>query len=128
MHTLQYTVGDWSNDGHGQRDVYFLLSTHDEVELKKAFELGVNNIGHDIRQYFAEYEENSIPVDAAVAFMKYGVELDEPFEDLVWCGPDDVMNIIIATIKAGNIGISLEIIKPIDLCHTIGSVGYGCYM
>ena len=127
MYTFQYTVGDWSNDGHGQTDVFFLKSSETAQDLNAAFKAGVKVIGHDVTSMCDGYEDNTIPEEVAQAFIDVGVEFDEPYEGEVWVGPENIMDMVIATIKAGNPNITLEIVNCEDLAHTIGSVGYGCY-
>lgn len=127
MYTFQYTVGDWSDDGHGKTDVFILESSVEADVLKEAFTAGVKCIGHDVTSMCEGYEENTIPEEVAQAFIDVGVSLDEADDGEVWLAPDALMDMIIATIKAGDPTITLEIIRCVDLVHTIGSTGYGCY-
>lgn len=127
MYTFQYTVGDWSNDGHGQTDVFFIKSSDPVETLSAAFEAGVKIIGHDIRKYCENYEDDMMSGDVAQAFIDHGAELNEIYDGEVYMDADSVLSAIIATIKAGNPEIFLEVDTPVDLCHFIGSVGYGCY-
>ena len=126
MYRYNYTVGDWSCDGHNMSTVFTLQSSHNADNMLQAFENGASIIGFDIRDYAQEYEDNSIDKDAAKAFIALGVEINH-YEDEYSLDPASIVEAIIATIKVGNPEIEIELVQGEELVYTFGSVGYGCY-
>lgn len=127
MYKFSYTVGDYSNDGHGKTDTFALSSSHDKDDLLDAFNRGVEIIGFDIRDYAEDYEDSTIEVNAAKAFIELGVEIDGDDEEF-YLDPHTIFDAIIATIKVGNPEIKIEKVEGgVDLVYTLGSTGYGCY-
>ena len=61
MHTLTLVVGDWSGDGHREKDVIMISSTLDNNAFVQALEAGLEIVfGDKNYKLCSEYEESSL--------------------------------------------------------------------
>ena len=65
---IQFVIGDWSGDGHCQRDTYILEIQHDgSMEIKKRLQENEYKIENEynipLTFWFADYEDNIIYKD-----------------------------------------------------------------
>jgi hypothetical protein len=77
LFSLRLIVGDWSEDGHGRSDHFFVRSNKDMYLVRDAYEIGAMSCGVDITKFVAGYEECRIPDDAVEKLRVAGLEVDE---------------------------------------------------
>ena len=93
-YTYKIVVGDWSDDGHSQKDFFHFKCTHDSKTIKKAYLDAVkkskislhDNHGKslkDITPICCDYEDNRISREVFDALMGIGVDLSKKLENIV---------------------------------------------
>jgi hypothetical protein len=95
---LNFTVGDWSNDGHGRTETFPVqVNTSDPNQVSAAIHAGAELCGltRPTRYYLQaceEYEDNSFPSEDLLALIEYGFVPDTDEIDITLAyGPDDLL-------------------------------------
>jgi hypothetical protein len=84
MHTIEMVIGDWSNDGHGMMDKYYINSSANHLELEKAYKVGVHIVGFDFSEVVCRnYEDSRIKDKHLEKLIEHGFkgELAECLEE-----------------------------------------------
>lgn len=69
---MRYTIGDYSDDGHGKTDVLSIAASHPFEEIKKAYAKSVQSTGIDFIDVVAcGYENRTYPLKK---FMELGLD------------------------------------------------------
>ena len=63
-YTIQFVVGDWSDDGHGKTHTHTFKTNYPALDIMKAYTKSVETTGINIKyKYCHDYEEATIPKD-----------------------------------------------------------------
>lgn len=110
-------VGDWSSDGHGDKEFISFRCTHDEKAVQKAYLAACKKGNVALHKSGAEhviacdYEDNKLRPDARKALKKLGVDLsllddnsdeddDEDADDAgTYLGPQDIVVLFAEMVK-----------------------------
>lgn len=92
---MKLTLGDWSDDGHGKYEEFYIKSNYDVHKVRQAYKdsckktgLSFNhnedytglNLGYgSTRQIWTEYESRELSEDAIEILRKFGI--DDYFDD-----------------------------------------------
>lgn len=111
METYKFKLqlGDWSRDGHGQSEEYFLQSNVDVKELREIYFKTIQKTLISIQDICRKYEDCSISQEQIE-----GLGLDvENYEHIIENGVEyqDFIELFIDYIQTHNPEISLKIIK-----------------
>ncbi len=106
---IQFTIGDWSQDGHNQYREFLVDSSHSLVDVRAAYKKGVKYTGIDLFEICNEYEDGTIPEEAIVLFDH--VEIIEGYEDEIMPSVEEFFQAILKLIRIGNIEIEFEVIR-----------------
>lgn len=137
MHQFNFTVGDWSDDGHGHSETFLIKSSHSVSDVIKAYKV-LNDKLPQFDRWFEEYEESTISVsdyEALIAldpaFAKFfdksetkkmsGTITRYHLED----GPDGYAKLWIALLKQFTPELELSIVP--NRLSTINGGGYGLF-
>lgn len=116
------TIGDWSNDGHNQTEVY-VVEIPDQFKdvLKSNFESNVKRIGFDPTELAQEYEDSSISEDEIEALRRTGFDFEKAvtkysdypiyIDNRQIAGPDGMLAILMHFIGYGLEGFTYEVIS-----------------
>lgn len=82
---IEFHIGDWSGDGHGQSDTYLVISNKTLQELRELYlaacaELGVRLDGHQTLTFDVpceDYEDSQFPQELYKYLKGRGVEVPE---------------------------------------------------
>ena len=122
MVKVKLTIGDWSNDGHGNSEIYVYESNKTVKEIQKAYMDSCNKTGLSFhhsspvpqphiglnwdelkaKQLFCEYEDNEMSNEQAKTLAEFGVICDGDADDDMdgfYMDPDGLAGIIIDFIK-----------------------------
>jgi hypothetical protein len=88
MYRVRLIAGDWSNDGHGMKEVQIFDVNHSAAELDRAYEEAVKLLGFDpCKDWCHEYEERRIYGDQIEQFKLLGLGYSEYDLDITRRGP-----------------------------------------
>lgn len=80
---LTLTVGDWSDDGHGQTSIHVYISNKNHKEVKEAYKNGSDKLGFDFREECCrQYEENYVYREHLEKLIEFGLSNDEKLSNL----------------------------------------------
>jgi len=94
-HTFRYTIGDWSDDGHGKTSVHKIRSNHTMKEIAVAYKASVKKTGVSfIDEVASDYQSRDMPaqkfLDAGMDRDKVCWENDPDDDPVLWtCGYTD---------------------------------------
>lgn len=60
MYKIRFTLGDWSDDGHGQKETFHMKSNYPGSEINKTLQKFESETECDIRSWCEEYEDTYI--------------------------------------------------------------------
>ncbi len=154
-HLINFSIGDWSNDGHGKENQYVVESSLPGQDLREIYfkaceKLGVRLDGGDTKGQTkweppcSEYEDGHFPIDIYNHLIEFGVKLPkiemEDEEDVVEPylapEPEQFINIVLAVIRwGGPKDLKLVLLEPEDFHfygfdnkeRHIGYFGYGLF-
>jgi hypothetical protein len=136
-HKMTFTLGDWSDDGHGKVEIFYLKSNLTPELVGTAYKKAVEMTGikpHD--DWACGYEERSFDANKLIeAGIPEGVVRGEQNEDGYFSDCEHYVNLIIAFCKLGNPNLEMEIMSPdtpTDLREHLAkehgqSYGYGLF-
>jgi hypothetical protein len=141
-YTFKYTIGDWSDDGHGKTDVLQIRSNHTIEKITEAYNKSRKTTGIDfVYEVASDYQDRTYPVEK---FLDLGLDRDtacwenDPDDDPEeWtCGYTDhyllLMTWFCKLSLPDLIMESVEVPRGQDLAFTIHAVqsahhGYGLF-
>lgn len=110
MTLIQFTIGDWSQDGHNQYKEYIVNSSHSLLDVRAAYKKGVKETGIDLFKICNEYEEGTIPEEANSLFDH--VDIYEGYDDEgIMPSVEEFFRAILKLIQIGNNEIEFEDLK-----------------
>ena len=77
MYEIDFAVGDWSSDGHGESETFRVLSSVPVKALREIHFAAKEHFGFDIGDICREYGEFSVPDETVEALRDGGVSLSE---------------------------------------------------
>lgn len=142
MHRI--VIGDWSGDGHSQKEFFSFNTTHDAEAIKKAYVEAVQKSGVALEEdtgaedvILCDYEDNSIKEESLLKLKKLGVDLSFFGPRLVdgeieYCTPEETAILFFEMVKTQIPGFNFALIKESclngfwskDFNH---GFGYGCF-
>ena len=137
-HTMTFTLGDWSDDGHGKTSTYTIIANMSAVDVGKAYKKAMAATGikpHD--DWACGYEETDYApqklIDAGIPrdIVRHdNTDSDDTDEWRMWDG-DHFVNLTIAFCKLGNpnleMGIAPQDSTPLDLRQHLNVTHYEQY-
>ena len=60
MYKIRFTLGDWSDDGHGQKETFHMKSNYPGSDINSVLRRFENETGCNIRSWCEEWEDNFI--------------------------------------------------------------------
>jgi len=133
-------IGDWSDDGHGKCDYYFIESNVELKDVIFAYKEACNK--WNIDEIASEFEENTVDKDIIEFLEKEGFKketfIDNEWKDNYYVSSIGLAQLIIDAVMKINPSIVLKIVddsvpmmcnwSAMDLCNiTIDLPGYGCF-
>ncbi len=107
MSLIQFTIGDWSQDGHNQYREFIVNSSHSLADVRAAYKKGVEETGIDLFEICNEYEEGTIPEEANSLFSH--VEIYEGYADEgIMPSVEEFFQAILKLIRIGNEEIKFD--------------------
>ena len=157
LYTLEYSLGDPSDDGHGKCERHFAKSNYNPKEISKAYKSATELLGFDfVKEVAADYMDGSISCKYTGKLLKHGIlkpsdfgyseeEWKEHIDDISEDGPFDYkdltedsydldqeifVDIFVKIIKFILPDFELtEIITPTDgYLSELEGAGYGLFM
>lgn len=93
MHIINFTIGDWSNDGHNIKENYSVKSTHDVNFLRELHFKAPEIIGFDIGDICSSYCMPNLTDIQIEKLEEFGIIKEGAFNDETCLGSDDVVEI-----------------------------------
>ncbi len=130
MEKIQFTVGDWSGDGHNEKKDFFVLSSVPVQDLRELHYLAKSVVGFEIGSICGDYDEHDLDKGIREHLTEIGV-LSEHDKDMTeMMQPEDVMEIWVRVLRyiAEDKGIPLTLTRilpgtpsalPIDALRTL---------
>jgi hypothetical protein len=130
MHKINFTVGDWSKDGHNQSDEYVVESNLKAGEIKRAYRVGSRKVGFDLnKDVAADYEDHIMNEEFYNRLIELIPEAEQHFtadnERYFEDGPTSYLKVYFEIVKLGNPEFVYTILN--DKNPTINLGGYGLY-
>ena len=75
---IRFPVGDWSSDGHGKCEYFFVESRWPVEDVRKIHHQGPEVLGFDIDEICRNYEENTLSDDIMNQLKARGFHLVRP--------------------------------------------------
>lgn len=132
-------IGDWSDDGHGKCNYYYIKSNKPIEEVREIHFQTKENTGYDIEEICKEYEDSSIDIDLFNELVELGLDVEEfdlPYDDQVMFSPDNMCQLWVLLLMKTDETLKLEIEDIPEMLsfygydekkRHIGFVGYGCF-
>lgn len=103
-------LGDWSNDGHGRTETFYIESNLSPKEIEKAYAKGSLKLGIDLVESICEeYEDDRLWKDDLEKFRSAGFkdvldksDEDDEFTDSIHLGYEDYTKLYLFTVSLGN--------------------------
>lgn len=73
---MEFTMGDWSADGHGLKEEYHIVSNHSAKEIDEAVKKFEKETNFKIGNWAAEYEDSRLPTEDLEDLEKLGFITD----------------------------------------------------
>lgn len=132
MNSYSLIVGDWSHDGHGQTETYFIDTDASLHDISEAYDAGVTIFGVNIMHEFENYEQCEITEELYTAIQTHLPKLASDWclegeytaETVEGMHPDAYVDLYLAIVKLGNPNISISRAFPKSL--SIGGYGLFC--
>jgi hypothetical protein len=123
MHRIKLVVGDYSCDGHGRSEDFYILSNLAHKELTSAFYKGEEIIGISFYDQLSEYDTRHLDqhtIDKmAMYFDVYGIDAD------YWIQPHEYVDYWLQIAKVGNPDLKFDYDDGSEPIIEIG--GYGLF-
>jgi hypothetical protein len=129
-------IGDWSDDGHGHCEDFFIESNKPVEEVREAHFLIKDKTEIDIEKLCSEYEEAYLLSGTKIKLRNLGYDLND-FEDMDNVGPEEMARLWVFLLNKVNPDLELELVVDDiptlnfygfdDKHRHIGHVGYGCF-
>ena len=74
---MNFTLGDWSKDGHGMMEEFHITANHSVKEINAAVKQFEKETKFDISSWAEEYEDSSLPTDDVNCLAKLGFITDK---------------------------------------------------
>jgi len=142
-HEHRLVIGDWSDDGHNQKEYFTFKCTHDEKAVKKAYKDAVKkckvSLHDDIRgakPVCCKYQESCIEAPEIKALEKLGVNFDftsSEFDDTLPCCPEDIACLFFEMVKTQIPDLEYKLVEEKKTLNGFWSsdfnfqFGYGCF-
>jgi hypothetical protein len=131
---FQYTMGDWSYDGHNMTEVFQLEAEKPLeaiIEANKKVSKLIDRKG-GFQSLCEEYEDCCIPRETVAHLEAAGIDvkslIESYDEDECYASGTELLGLWVAAMNAVDTELGLRVTPaPTDLCVSIGSFGYGCY-
>lgn len=124
---IQITIGDWSLDGHGWNESFFVEGASID-EVKSAYLSAVDLTGIDFYGVkrgtivpFCDFEENTLSMDARDRLGEFGIET-KPHA----YGPGEALSLLLDFIRIG--GVSLSPVQMPTLGFRVNRGGRTCIL
>ncbi|MFO1442934.1 hypothetical protein KDN24_06850 [Bacillus sp. Bva_UNVM-123] len=139
MYRFRMPIGDWSDDGHGKCNYYYIKSNKPVEEIREIHFKIKENTDVDIEKICRKFEESSIDVELFDALVGMGLDkenFDLPYKNKVTFSPKDMCNLWVFLLKKTDETLELEIEEEPKMLpfygfdekrRHIGFVGYGCF-
>ena len=108
INRVEFILGDWSHDGHGQTETISIMSNLNRKQIEKAYKKGSKLIDLDIVENLCcDYEDCSVSTDIVVKLKTAGYNLSEwvfdpTGEDDATIDSDEFLEIYLFITKKGN--------------------------
>lgn len=141
-HLVQVVVGDWSNDGHGRTETFFIRSSLNGYELDAAHRAGSSIVGFSLKDDICSGYDNCLITRTQLLKlqelgMTYETEnrtdneddvvmtdyRDREIEPSFYIGREDYFNFYLFIATLGNPEFKFELIKP----GKVNIGGYGLF-
>lgn len=146
MYKFKIPIGDWSGDGHGKDEDYYIESSLPVEEVRELYfqaceKLGFTLDGHDKLTPCGEYEEYTFKQETIDALKNFGIEIS-PIKEAQWIeeyiGTDEMCDLVLNFIKTQDKNLILKRIPDNDYPmfqfygydekkRHIGYFGYGLF-
>jgi hypothetical protein len=140
IRTLSLVVGDWSCDGHEKHDTAIFETDMSDGDLKRVWDLAVQDLGFDFLTSFPSYDENILSEEQYNKLLEYCSINGEEGDHLYGFSPDafvdtfrDIFNTAAQKHDIEGFLYRLEPEIEGNLLHKLypeqklGGVGYGLY-
>ncbi len=139
MYSFRMPIGDWSDDGHGKCDYYYIKSNKPVEEVREIHFQILDKTGFDIEETCSEYEDSSISEDQFNELVALGLEakrFDYPYNGRVYISSENMCYLWTFLLMKTDATLKLEIEKTPEMLpfygvdnkmRHIGFVGYGCF-
>lgn len=129
---FKITLGDWSSDGHAISENFFVSTATDLDVVFKAYEQALkDHPEYDFKEWFHDYEDNTVPEPAASVFLAHQEEWSDwgeihEYDGNVHVSGENVVHFIMWLIKRADPTIDLEYVPSYKI-PTLVQGGYGLY-
>jgi hypothetical protein len=146
---IEFSIGDWSNDGHGKEQTFIILCNKTSEELREIYfaacdKLKIRLDGHEKKLKFPvpceDYEDGKFSVELYNYLVENGVKMPK-FKELeegaqngnYFPSTTEFLAVVLALIQWGDKSIVFDLLKP-EVFHFygfdkkkrhIGYFGYG---
>lgn len=125
---VEFTIGDWSRDGHNQFDVFFFKSSLDVEGLRAAYLVAVEKTGIDLRKILNQFNEDDIEEGVIDELSAIGVLVEGDGKSVM---ASEFIQMLIAFIRIGDPDVQLEHLVPETFNKKWGvdqwGMGYGLF-
>lgn len=126
---FEFTVGDWSCDGHNQSD-NFVIETNVTVEQVRTAYGSLNKLPMNFDSWFENYEDRQITLEQFEELKKVLPSADKYFDEYkgkqsLQNGPEGYVNLWMDLIRVVDPTIELTLVN--EGLKTINGGGYGLY-
>lgn len=73
---MEFTMGDWSADGHGLKEEWHIVSNHSAKDIEEAVKKFEKETNFKIRNWAEEYEDSRLPTEDVDDLEKLGFITD----------------------------------------------------
>lgn len=139
LYTINFPVGDWTNDGHGKCDYFVVKSNKSVVELTGIHISVKEKLGFDIGEICAEYEDSELSLDIYDKLVNAGFNIEygggdkypemcRYFYDMDsrYMDTQGVFNLWVDILKFIDPTVDIEEINS-EYFTPINTPGYGCH-
>jgi hypothetical protein len=151
MPKIKFSIGDWSDDGHGKSETFLVKSNVPLIDLQEAYFEACNKLGVRLdgdkkikwEPPCSDYEDSVFPMEIYKHLKEQGVKMPEPEDTYdeddkgVYFNPDQWVDIILSFIMWQNKKIKLtRMDDDVQTFHFygidkqnrhIGHIGYGLF-
>jgi hypothetical protein len=134
MYSCKIQVGDASHDGHGQCDIFNLVSNMPKEDVQEAYKLGSTIVGFDFANTACEdYEDSSIDNEYGDMLKEIGINLSkvDEYDERLHFDSESFVDVILQIMKLGNNDLEIEIVPdsviPSLRLNGSSQFGYGLF-